>query len=147
MKEMRFDTDPYSWSLMGTVSLNVFDGGIREAQYSLAKSQYRQKALAQQDLAAKIKSDVEAAYQALDDARAASKLAERQLDVAHATQALAVASEGAGVATNLEIIDTNTMVFASEAQGLSARFQEAMAILDMLAAAGKPVPFGAATTE
>jgi outer membrane protein TolC len=142
MEAQRFDDDPYSWSVMGTLSLNIFDGGIREAQYSLAKSQFRQKALAEQDLAAKIKSDVEAAYQALDDARVASKLAERQLDVAHDTQALAVASEGAGVATNLEIIDTNTMVFASEAQGLSARFKQAMAVLDMLAAAGRPVPFG-----
>ena len=146
-KETRFDDDPYSWLVMGTATISIFDGGIREAQYSLAKSQYRQKELAEKDLAAKIKSDVEAAYQALDDARSASRLAERQLDVAHATQALAVASEGAGVATNLEIIDTNTMVFASEAQGLSARFKEAMAVLDMLAAAGKPVPFGARSTE
>jgi outer membrane protein TolC len=147
MKAQRFDDDPYSWSVMGTLSLNVFDGGIREAQLAMVRSQYRQKELAEKDLAAKIKSDVEAAYQALDDARAASRLALRQLDVAHATQALAVASEGAGVATNLEIIDTNTMVFASEAQGLSARFKEAMAILDMLAATGKPVPFGGAATE
>jgi hypothetical protein len=141
MEAQRFDDDPFSWSVMGTLSLNLFDGGIREAQYSLAKSQWRQKQLAQEDLAAKIESDVDAAFQALADARVASKLAVRQLDVAHATQALAVASEGAGVATNLEIIDTNTMVFASEAQGLSARFKEAMAVLDMLAAAGRPVPF------
>jgi outer membrane protein, multidrug efflux system len=147
MKAMRFDDDPYSWSVIGTLSLTVFDGGIREAQYSLAKSQFRQKELAERDLAAKIKSDIEAAYQALDDARAASRLAERQVDVAHATQSLAVASEGAGVATNLEIIDTNTMVFASEAQGLGARFKEAMAILDMLAAAGKSVPFGASAAN
>ncbi|MBI5510272.1 MAG: TolC family protein [Deltaproteobacteria bacterium] len=140
-KEMRFDDDPYSWLVMGTLGWSVFDGGIREAQLSLAQSQRRQKELAALDLGAKIKSDVEAAAQALEDARAARRLAERQLEVAHRTQALAVASESAGVATNLEIIDTNTMVFASEAQGLAARFKESMAILDLLAAAGRPVPF------
>jgi outer membrane protein TolC len=144
-KQMRFDDDPYSWLVMGTATLNIFDGGIREAQYSLAKSQFRQKQLAAKDLAAKVQSDVEAAYQALDNARAASHVAERQLDVAHTTQDLAIASEKAGASTNLEIIDTNTAVFAAEAQGLSARFNESMAVLDMLAAAGQPVPFAGTT--
>ncbi len=146
-KETRFDDDPYSWVLLGTVSLNVFDGGIREAQYSIAASQWHQKELMAKDLQAQISSEVEASYQAWRDAQTARRLAARQLDVAHDTQKLAVASEAAGAATALEIIDANTMVYASEAQDLSARLNEATAVLNLLQSLGKPVPFGATTAN
>ena len=138
----RFDDDPFNWSVGATLALTVWDGGIREAELKSTESKQRQARMAVQDLERKIQSEVEAAYQALADTEAALKLAERQLEVAHATQQLAKASEEAGVATSLEVIDANTMVFASEAQVLGARLGQAMSVLDLLAACGSPLPFG-----
>ena len=46
------------------------------------------------------------------------------------------------VGTNQVVIDSNTMVFISEAQSLGARLKETMAVLDLLVACGSPVPFG-----
>jgi outer membrane protein TolC len=97
--------------------------------------------MSEEDKLRKIRSEVESAYQALQDASAARRLAERQLEVARDTQNLARASEKAGAATNLEVIDANTMVFASEAQYHRASLEEAMAVLELLAACGTPVPF------
>lgn len=141
-EEQRSDDDPFSWTVGATMSMNLWDGGIREAELKLAKSKLRQAKMATKDLGRDIESKVSSAYQALADASAARRLAERQLEVARATQELAVASEQEGVATNLEVIDANTMVFASDAQLLSSRLNEAMAVLDLLAACGSPVPFG-----
>jgi hypothetical protein len=140
-QEQRFDDDPFSWTILATMSVDLWDGGIREAELDLARSRYNQAKLGVEDIRQKIESEVSSAWQALKDAQAARVLADRQLDVALETQKLALASEGAGVVTNLEVIDTNTMVFFSEAQALNARFSEAMAILDLLAACGQEVPF------
>jgi len=70
-------------------------------------------------------------------------LADRQLEVAKETKGLAKASERSCVATNLEIIDANTAVFGAEAQELGARFKEAVAILELLSACGRPIPYAA----
>ncbi|MBN2495901.1 MAG: TolC family protein [Deltaproteobacteria bacterium] len=140
-ERQRFDDDPFSWTVLATMSVNIWDGGIREAQMELAQSQLRQADMKVEDLERDIRSKVSAAHQALTDARASHALAERQLEVARDTQKLALASEKAGVATNLEVIDANTMVFASEAQLIGARLGEAMAVLDLLSACGSPLPF------
>jgi len=141
-RAQRFDDDPFSWTLMGTLSLAALDGGIRTAALRAAESKERQAELTLADLERKIHSDVATAFQGLRDASTSRKLAERQLDVAKATQGLAKASEAAGAATNLQVIDANTMVFGSEAGLLGAQLGEAMAILDLLAATGSPLPFG-----
>jgi outer membrane protein TolC len=138
----RFDDDPFSWTVGASLSVNIWDGGIREAELEMARSRLRQAQMAEEDLLRKIESDVDAAYQALEDATAARVLAERQLEVARDTQKLAKAAEQAGAATNLEVIDANTMVFASEAQFSRASLEEAMALLDLLSACGSPIPFG-----
>lgn len=141
-EEQRFDDDPFSWIVMGTLTLVAWDGGIRDAAQRAADSRVRQARLQLDDLERRLDSETAAAYQALRDAVTSRELAERQLEVAGATQALAKASEAAGAATNLEVIDANTMVFASEAGLEGARLAEAMAILDLLAASGSPLPFG-----
>jgi outer membrane protein TolC len=141
-ESQRFDDDPASWTVGATMSVNIWDGGIREAELDLMQSQLRQARMKNQDLERRIESDVAAAYQALQDAAAARRLAERQLDVARDTQGLAKSAEQLGAATNLEVIDANTMVFASEAQFQSAKLNQAVAVLDLLSACGSPVPFG-----
>jgi hypothetical protein len=143
----RFDDDPFSWNVIATLNLNVFDGGIREANLAMKRSVLRQAELAAEDLARQIVNEVSAAEQSLRDATVARQLAARQLDVARDTLKLTEAGERAGAVTNLEVIDVNTMVFASEASFLAAQLNEAMARLDLLAAAGQPVPFGPADAE
>ena len=137
----RFDDDPASWVVMATLSANIWDGGIREAELEIAESRFRQEEMKVEDLERQIDSMVASAYQSLIDARASRAVVERQLDVAKDTQALAQTSEKAGVATNLQVIDANTMVFASEAQFIGAKLGESIAILDLLGACGAPVPF------
>lgn len=141
-EQQRFDDDPFYWTVGATLSINLWDGGIRESEVEIARSRLRQAQMSEQDLLRKIDTEVETAYQALQDATAARVLAEHQLDVSHDTQKLAKASEQAGAATYLEVIDANTMVFASEAQYHTARLQEAVAMLDLLRACGAPVPIG-----
>ncbi len=141
-EKQRFDDDPFSWTVLATATVDVWDGGIKAAQYDLAKSKLVQARLATEDLRRQIESSVTAAKQALDDARAARDLAEKQLEVAHTTEGLTQSSEQAGVVTNLEVIDANTIVFASEAQALSARLDESMAVLDLVSATGGSVPTG-----
>lgn len=141
-EQQRFDDDPFYWTVGASLSINIWDGGIREAEVEIARSRLRQARMTREDLLRKIDTEVESAYQALQDAIAARVLAERQLDVALDTQKLAKASEQAGAATNLEVIDANTMVSASEAQYHNACLQEAVAMLDLLEACGAPVPVG-----
>ncbi|NOZ87782.1 MAG: TolC family protein [Deltaproteobacteria bacterium] len=140
-EHQRFDDDPFSWTIGATLSMNLWDGGIREAQLKTAKSKLKQAELAARDVENKIVSDVESAYKALVDAKAALELAERQAEVARDTQALARASEMAGAATHLEVLDANTMAYASDAQELKARLDLATAVLDLLLSCGEPLPF------
>jgi len=137
----RFDDDPFSWTAGATLSLNVWDGGLRERELDIARSRLRQAELTVLDLRRDIQGKIEAAFQALKNAATASQLAERGLDLARDTQKLAIASEASGAATNLEVIDANTMVFGSEASAVSAKLKEAMAALELLAACGEEVPF------
>jgi outer membrane protein len=143
----RFDDDPFSWNVIATLNLNVFDGGIREANLAMKRSALRQAEFAAEDLSRRIVNEVSATEQSLRDAVVARELAARQLEVARDTLALTEAGERAGAVTNLEVIDVNTMVFASEASFLAAQLSEAMARLDLLAAAGQPVPFGAGNAQ
>jgi len=138
----RFDDDPFSWNVMATLTLNAWDGGIREAELKAVESKLRQAALAVEDLDKRIESEVRAAFQALSDSKASSTLAQRQQELALATQALAKAAEQAGAATGLEVIDANTMVFMSEIQLVTAGIEEGTAILDLRSATGSPLPFG-----
>ena len=138
-EQQRFDDDPFSWTVGATLSVAIWDGGIRESEIEISRSKLRRAQMAEEDLWRKIETEVESAYQALQDAHAARLLAERQLGVAKSTQELAKASERAGAATNLEVIDANTMVFSSEALFYRSRLQEAIALLDLLAATGDEV--------
>ncbi|MCK5691035.1 TolC family protein, partial [Myxococcota bacterium] len=141
-EEQRFDDDPFSWVVLATLNMNIWDGGIREADVRMKRSQYRQATLAVQDLERQIQNAITSAQQGFKDAQAAEQLAERQLEVARETQKLIQTSQSLGAVTNLEVIDVNTMVFASEANYLAARLNTAMALVDLLSAAGEPVPFG-----
>jgi hypothetical protein len=140
-QDQRFDDDPLSWTAGATLNMTLYDGGIREAELDMARSKRLSAELTVRDLEARITSEVQAAFGAVADARAARRMAESQLEVAQATQALAVASEKAGAATPLQVIDANTMVAASESQLVTARLAEDTAILDLLAASGQPLPY------
>lgn len=141
-QERYFIDHPFSWSVVGALKMDVWDGGIREAEMKMKKATLRQAELKVVDLERQIENTLSSALRALNDATVVRRLAERQLEVALDTQKLIKVSEKAGAVTGLEVIDVNTMVFASEASLLSARLTEAMAFLDLLAAAGSPVPFG-----
>ena len=140
-QDQRFDDDPFSWTAGATLNMTLYDGGIRESEVDIARSKLRSAELGARDLEQQIASEVEAAFQALADARATRRVAESQLEVARATQALAVASERAGAATPLQVIDANTMVHASESQLVTARLAEDTAVLDLLAASGQALPY------
>lgn len=135
----RFDDDPFNWIAMATLNLNVFDGGIREAKLGIASSKSRQAALAVLELEAKVESSVSQTKRALGDATAARQVSEKQLEVARAARDLAVASEQAGMANYLAVIDANTMVEGAEAQVLAAKLSEAVALLDLWAASGTEI--------
>ncbi|OGR07569.1 MAG: hypothetical protein A2341_11810 [Deltaproteobacteria bacterium RIFOXYB12_FULL_58_9] len=135
----RFDDDPFSWVVMATLNINIWDGGIRERQLDIAESQARQAALAVTDLQSKVNSSVSQARRALDDSTAARTVTEKQVEVARAARDLAVASEKEGMATYLAVIDANTMVEGAEAQLLAAELSEAVALLDLWAASGNPL--------
>ncbi len=138
----RFDDDPFHWTVMATVSWNLFDGGIREAEAAIARSRVRQAVLSARDKEREIDEEVAASRKVLDEARAAHRTATEQLAVARAAQELAQAAEREGVGTYLEVIDANTMVERAEANLVARRHAEATAVLDLLSHCGEPVPWG-----
>jgi multidrug efflux system outer membrane protein len=140
----RFDDDPFSWTVLATVSLNIWDGGIREAQADIARSRLRQAVLTVRDRERRVTQEVSAARKVVDDARSAHRTAEKQLQVARAAQELAQAAEREGVGTYLEVIDANTMAERAEANLVARRLAEQVAILELLEQCGEPVPWSGA---
>jgi len=141
-EEQRFDDDPFSWNILGTLTWNLYDGGISQANLSVTQSRRRQAELTVLDLEHSIVNQVVAAEQSLRDAVLARELAEGAVSVARDAAKLTEAAEAAGAVTSLEVIDVNNAVFQSEAGLLAAQLREAMARLDLFAAAGQAVPFG-----
>jgi outer membrane protein TolC len=139
----RFDDDPFYWTVMAKVTLNIWDGGIRESQVAIARSKVTQARLHATDREREIDQAVATARKLLDEAIATHRAAEYQLQVAGAAQELAQAAEREGVSTYLEVIDANAMVEGAEANLVARRIEKATAVLELLALAGEPVPWSA----
>jgi outer membrane protein TolC len=124
------------WIGILNVNLPIFSAGRIEADVQQGWSQFRQAELARQQLARKVRQEVEASYR--DFADSVQRLTELQIQVSAAEQAFTQADQSynVGFATNLERLTAQDQMLAAQLQLASERYNNKVFYLALLRATG-----------
>jgi outer membrane protein TolC len=104
----------YSWNLGLTLSLPLYDGGLRYARIDEAESKIREANLTIEDKRITIGTEIRTQWIRMELAEANLAKAREALTLAQEQVELAKVSFDAGAVTNLEVIDANAGLFISE---------------------------------
>lgn len=125
------------WTVGVLLNWNIFDGGLRIGDRLDAESRERQAVLGVEQLRLSIRSDVRRAEVDLGTARNQLRLAERQRELALKNLDLVKKQYQQGLATNVEVIDAQTLVTAADAGLSGARLSEQLSALNLAFAVGR----------
>ena len=118
-------------SLMGMVSLQFpfFEGGLRVAEYKEAKAKERQAKLAFDDFKKNVDIELQGAYLDLQTQKGALQFSEDQLTFAQDNYGAVVRQFDNGLATNLDIMDANSLLLSAERSLADAYYSYQLAYL------------------
>jgi outer membrane protein TolC len=131
-----FAGDNYSWALGLQLDWVLYDGGIRDVQVTLARAQRRENEQRWLALKSTVVDDVEVARRALDTKRQALQAARRSVDLSKETLDLVRVQHDAGTATQLDLLQAQDALVASEVAVAQARFDLDLSTLQLQQKAG-----------
>lgn len=137
-------SDSYtSWSIGLTLSLPLYDGGMRYAAIREAESKIRESAIQIGEKERAIRSELRQLWLKLEMAEANLAKARRAVDLAREQTQLAEASFQAGASTNLEVIDAHTLLFSTEIAAATEELNQQLSLLRLQKAVRMFDPSGA----
>ncbi|NMB77023.1 MAG: TolC family protein [Myxococcales bacterium] len=138
-------SDSYtSWSIGLTLSLPLYDGGMRYAAIREAESKIREAAIGIGDKERTIRSELRQLWLKLEMTEANLAKAQRAVELAREQTQLAEASFQAGASTNLEVIDAHTLLFSTEIAAATEELNRQLSLLRLQKAVRMFDPSGAA---
>jgi len=126
----------HAWALGGQLDWVLFDGGTRDAQRHLAEAQAREAEERAAVLRDSINDDINNSRGTLDTKNHAREAAERSVILARETLNLVRTQYEAGTATQIDLLQAQDNLVASEEALAQAHFDVAVADLTLRRAAG-----------
>jgi outer membrane protein TolC len=115
LSDVKGFTDRYDqWQVGVTLSVPIYDGGLRYAYLKEAKSKIREATIKIEETQQAIASEIRQLWLKMEMAEANLIKARRSVELAKEQVELAMASFEAGTSTNLEVLDANSIQFISE---------------------------------
>ncbi len=131
-----FAGDTYSWALGAQLDWVLYDGGARDALRHVAEAQRAQNQARLDLLRDTVEDEIANASEALDTKRQALEAARRALDLSKETLGLVRAQYEAGTTRQLEVLQAQDALVASEVSVVQAHFNLALADLELQRAVG-----------
>lgn len=124
-----FSGDPYSWAVGAELDWTLYDGGVRSALVHLHEAEWREGELRLAQLRDTIADEVASAEEQLATKWRAVETAESAVRLSDETLALVRVQHDAGTATQLDLLQAQDALMASELSLAQARFDLALADL------------------
>lgn len=124
------------WTLGLSLTWDVFDGGVREAQRSERAALARAAELNLANLERSVAVDVNAARVTLESRQASLTQAEVAVEAARRNAVEAAELYRRGLVRALEVVDANVQLFATQVERVGAQYNLTLAFLDLRAALG-----------
>jgi outer membrane protein TolC len=131
-----FSGDNYSWAIGLSLDWLIYDGGVRDAQAKLAIAQKQESQYRFQQLKDTVTDDLFNARSSVDTKRAALETAVRSVGLSKETLDLVRVQHDAGTATQLDVLQAQDNLVLSEVAVAQARFDLAVAEVQLRRAAG-----------
>jgi multidrug efflux system outer membrane protein len=128
--------DNYSWAIGLQLDWILYDGGVRDAQNERASAQRREFAARLDALSDSVTDDVINARRAILTKRSALQSAMRAAELSRETLRLVQIQYEGGKATQLDLLQAQDSLVASEVQVARARFALSLADIELKRAAG-----------
>ncbi len=125
-----------SWLVTLAASWTIWDGGLREANLREQSARVAEAEAQRQASEARTREEVARYQLELESALANRAKAQEAVELARESQRLTDISFRAGVATYLEVADTNTALTAAEVGFVAERLQASLAALRLLKSVG-----------
>ncbi|MFN3285351.1 MAG: TolC family protein [bacterium] len=125
-----------SWSVTLAVTLSLHDGGITEQRVREAELRLQQLALLEAQIRQRVELEVRQAWLSLQQAGPELAAAERGVEQAREALRIARVRFEAGVGTSLELVSAQAQLAQAEVALAAARFNQNLARLQLLLAAG-----------
>jgi outer membrane protein TolC len=131
-----FTGDRYFWAVGATLDWTLYDGGVRDAQRRLAAAQGRESAARLDLLADTVADEVVNAQGTLETKRKALDAATHARALSNEALTLVRAQYEAGTALQLDVLQAQDSLVAAEVGVVQARFDLALADLQLKKSAG-----------
>jgi outer membrane protein TolC len=132
LSDVKGFTDRYDqWQVGVTLSIPIYDGGLRYAYLKEAKSKIREATIKIEETQQAIASEIRQLWLKMEMAEANLIKARRSVELAKEQVELAMASFEAGTSTNLEVLDANSIQFISEVSETQEELNLHLAILKL----------------
>jgi len=136
-----FTGDRYSWAVGAQLDWVLFDGGARDAQRHLAAAQAREAAARAEVLQDSIRDELANTRGQLDTKRSAQETADRQVALSQETVSLIRTQYEAGTATQIDLLQAQDNLVASQETLAQSHFDVAVTELALRRAEGRfPAP-------
>lgn len=113
------------------LSYPLFEGGLREAELSEARSKLRESELRRYSLMKDIEVEVRQAYNNLESARAVIDAYKKQLSFAEEDYKMVFEQFKFGVATTVDVIDADTTLISAQRSLMNSSYDFQLAILEL----------------
>jgi outer membrane protein TolC len=141
-----FTDEYYTWNIGLTLSLPLYDGGLRYAYIDEAESKIREARVAMEEKQAAIRSEIRQLWLRLELAESNLAKARESLTLAQEQVELARVSFDAGAITNLEVTDANLGLFVAEINAAQEELNLELAIRNLEKATRMFNPLGSAAS-
>lgn len=126
-----FTGDYYTWNIGLSLSLPLYDGGLRYAQLHEAESKIREAHININNTQLQIRSEVRQLWLNMKSSEANLTKARQALELAEEQAELSKVSFEAGAITNLEVLDANHTVFLAEVNVAQLEFQFQLTVMKL----------------
>ncbi len=131
-----FSGDKFDWAVGAQIDWTIFDAGGRIAEEELAEEQRHENEAKLSELKDTVADEVANAQQQIETKTKALEAAKRAVDLSSETLELVRAQYDAGTATQLDLLQAQDALISSEVSVARARFDLALAELQLERSAG-----------
>lgn len=129
-----------SWFVGGRLTIPIFEGGLRLAEYSQARTRLEQSRLNRQRLKKEVGLDVTRAILALEAVTKTLTARQKQHKFSRQNMEMVEKQFTFGVATNIDLLDANQTLITAERDVIQATYNQHVAILNLQRSAGLFLP-------
>ncbi len=126
-----FTGEYYTWNIGLSLSLPLYDGGLRYAELHEAESKIREAQINIKNTKLQIRSEIRQLWLNMKSTEANLTKARKALELAEEQAQLSKVSFEAGAITNLEVLDANHTVFLAEVNVAQLEFQFQLAVMKL----------------